>query len=72
MTSSDNRPPRKNGAARPDEGLGPNSDIGSRLRALYGAVQDEGVPSQLLDLLEKLDTVERAQTRSTSENGETA
>ncbi len=72
MTSSDNRPPRKNGAVRHDEGLGPNSDIGSRLRALYGAVQDEGVPSQLLDLLEKLDTVERAQTESSQQNGETA
>lgn len=73
MTSSDNRPPRKNGHARQDEGLGPNSDIGSRLRALYGAVQDEGVPSQLLDLLEKLDSVEQAQKQSTSsQNGETA
>lgn len=71
MTSSDNRPPRK--SPRRDEGLGPNSDIGSRLRALYGAVQDEGVPSQLLDLLEKLDSVEQAQKQSTtSQNGETA
>lgn len=46
---------------RADDGLGPNSDIGSRLRALYGAVQEEGVPDQLLDLLEKLDNAERAQ-----------
>ncbi|MBE7732505.1 NepR family anti-sigma factor [Devosia faecipullorum] len=47
---------------RDDGGLGPNSDIGSRLRALYGAVQEEGVPHQLLDLLEKLDNAERAQS----------
>jgi hypothetical protein len=48
-------------AGRADDGLGPNTDIGARLRALYGAVQEEGVPDQLLDLLEKLDTVEQAQ-----------
>lgn len=47
-------------AGRADDGLGPNTDIGNRLRALYGAVQDEGVPDQLLDLLEKLDTAEQA------------
>ncbi|KKB84226.1 hypothetical protein VW29_11455 [Devosia limi DSM 17137] len=48
-------------AGRADDGLGPNSDIGARLRALYGSVQDEGVPDQLLDLLEKLDNAEAAQ-----------
>lgn len=48
-------------AGQADDGLGANSDIGSRLRALYGAVQDEGVPEQLLDLLEKLDSAEQAQ-----------
>ena len=48
-------------AARADDGLGPNTDIGARLRALYGSVQDEGVPEQLLDLLEKLDSAEQAQ-----------
>jgi hypothetical protein len=48
-------------AGRADDGLGPNSDIGDRLRALYGAIQDEGVPSQFLDLLEKLDSVEQSQ-----------
>ena len=31
-------------AGRAEDGLGPNTDIGARLRALYGAVQDEGVP----------------------------
>ncbi len=49
-----------------DDGLGPTTDIGSRLRALYGAVQDEGVPEQLLDLLERLDTAEKAQGQKSS------
>ena len=53
-----------------DDGLGPTSDIGSRLRALYGAVQEEGVPEQLLDLLEKLDNAERDQTKQTRQGGE--
>ena len=44
---------------RQDDGLGPNSDIGNKLRALYGAVQEEGIPNQLLDLLDRLDEVER-------------
>ena len=58
-------------AGRADDGLGPTTDIGSRLRALYGAVQDEGVPEQLLDLLERLDTAEKAQSgKSTERNGE--
>ena len=53
-------------ALRADDGLGPNTDIGARLRALYGAVQDEGVPDQLLDLLEKLDNAEQAHSRKTT------
>jgi hypothetical protein len=44
---------------RRDDGLGPNSDIGNKLRALYGAVQDEGIPDKLLQLLDRLDEVER-------------
>ena len=55
---------------RRDDGLGPNSDIGNKLRALYGAVQDEGIPSQLLDLLDRLDAAEQAQGKSaTKANG---
>ena len=58
-------------AARADDGLGPNTDIGARLRALYGAVQDEGVPEQLLDLLEKLDSAEQAQkAKNAARDGE--
>jgi len=56
-------------AGRAEDGLGPTSDIGSRLRALYGAVQDEGVPDQLLDLLEKLDSAEKAQSGKSSDRG---
>lgn len=56
---------------QPDDGLGPTSDIGSRLRALYGAVQEEGVPDQLLDLLEKLDSAEQAhRSKQSSQGGE--
>jgi hypothetical protein len=44
---------------RQEDGLGPNSDIGNKLRALYGAVQEEGIPNKLLDLLDRLDEVER-------------
>jgi hypothetical protein len=58
-------------AGRADDGLGPNTDIGARLRALYGAVQDEGVPNQLLDLLEKLDAAEQQQrAKNVSRDGE--
>lgn len=52
-----------------DDGLGPNSDIGNRLRALYGAVQDEGIPSHLLDLLEKLDEAEKTSASEPANKG---
>jgi hypothetical protein len=54
-------------ARRRDDGLGPNSDIGNKLRALYGAVQQEDVPSKLLDLLEQLDAVEAKSKTAKSE-----
>jgi hypothetical protein len=44
---------------RGDDGLGPNSDIGMKLRALYGAVQEETIPDKFLELLERLDQVEQ-------------
>jgi hypothetical protein len=50
-----------------DDGLGPTSDIGNRLRALYGAVQEETIPPKLLDLLEQLDAAERAGATKTTE-----
>jgi hypothetical protein len=48
---------------RMDDGLGSNSDIGAKLRAYYGAVQDQPIPDKFLDLLDKLDEVERAAKR---------
>ena len=39
--------------------LDPNNQIGIRLRSLYAAVQEEAIPDRFLDLLEKLDRVER-------------
>ena len=44
---------------RGDDGLGANTDIGAKLRALYSAVKDEPIPEEYLDLLEKLDEAER-------------
>ena len=43
-----------------EKSLGPTSDIGAKLRALYSSVQDEGIPKHLLDLLEKLDEAEQS------------
>jgi hypothetical protein len=44
---------------RRDDGLGPNTDIGRKLRALFATVEDQGIPPHLLDLLDRLDEVER-------------
>jgi hypothetical protein len=56
---------------RAEDGLGPNTDIGARLRALYGAVQEEGVPDQLLDLLERLDSAEQThKAKNAARDGE--
>lgn len=49
---------------RGDDGLGPTSDIGIKLRALYGAVQDETIPDKFLELLERLDEIERQAAKS--------
>jgi hypothetical protein len=43
-------------AARADD---PNAQIATKLRALYLSVQEEAIPDRFLDLLEKLDAVER-------------
>lgn len=48
---------------RPEDGLGPNSDIGAKLRAFYGAVQDQPIPDKFLELLEQLDEAERSAKR---------
>jgi len=43
-----------------------HGDISRKLRALYDSVQDEGIPDHLLDLLEKLDEAENAQSSKTT------
>ena len=58
--------PRAGGLNKGDE-LGPNTEIGSKLRALYSSIQDETIPDRFLDLLEKLDQAER-QSASRSRN----
>lgn len=42
--------------------LGPHGEIGSKLRALYAELEQEPIPADLIDLLEKLDDAEK-QTR---------
>jgi hypothetical protein len=56
-TPASERPPMR--LRRGDNGLGPNTDIGAKLRAYYGAVQDQPIPEDMLDLLEELDRAER-------------
>jgi hypothetical protein len=50
---------------RPMEGdpLAPGGRIGARLRALYSEIEREPIPTGLLDLLERLDEVERQQKK---------
>ena len=45
---------RRNGS-----GLGPNAEIGRKLRAFYRSVEVEPIPDRFLNLLEKLDEAER-------------
>lgn len=54
-----NRQSRPANNAHPCDELGANSEIGTKLRALYSSIQDETIPERFLDLLEKLDQVER-------------
>ncbi len=54
-------------AHRPHDGLGPNSDIGAKLRAYYGTVQEEPIPEKFIDLLDKLDRVEAKPSTSKAE-----
>ncbi|WP_040961006.1 NepR family anti-sigma factor [Sinorhizobium fredii] len=37
----------------------PNAQIAAKLKALYLSVQEEGIPARFLDLLEKLEAVEK-------------
>lgn len=42
----------------------PNEAISRKLKLLYTAVEEEGIPDRFLDLLEKLDLAERAASGS--------
>ncbi|WP_407975799.1 NepR family anti-sigma factor [Brucella pseudogrignonensis] len=53
---------RLNGRVRKDI-LGPNCEVGLKLKALYTSIQDESIPDRFLDLLEKLDQVEQESMR---------
>jgi hypothetical protein len=46
---------------RPNAGdpLAPNGRIGAQLRALYDEIEREPIPSDLIELLERLDEAER-------------
>lgn len=48
-------------ARRPDESPESSDAISLRLRHFYDSVQEEALPSNLLNLLERLDEAERRQ-----------
>lgn len=51
-------------ATRRKDPLGPGSKIGDRLRELYAQFEQEPIPADLIDLLEKLDDAERGRSGS--------
>lgn len=53
-----------------DELLGPNTEIGSKLRMLFSKVEQEAIPDRFLDLLEKLDQAEQGSSSSGTGAGE--
>ncbi|SEL83108.1 hypothetical protein SAMN04487976_113103 [Xaviernesmea oryzae] len=40
--------------------IDPNSQVASKLKAFYAAVEQEPIPDMFLDLLEQLDKAEKA------------
>lgn len=57
-TKSKPPPPPRRARGRRKDPLGPDSEIGWRLRELYAAVENEPIPTTLIDLLEKLSEAE--------------
>ncbi len=51
-------PPPRRARGRRRDPLGPDGEIGWRLRELYAEVEREPIPAQLIDLLEKLSEAE--------------
>lgn len=61
---SDKKMPHQNTGIDPDRALGrtdPNRIISQKLKALYSAVEQEGIPDRFMELLEQLDEAERRQ-----------
>ena len=46
----------------------PNRIISQKLKALYSAVEQEGIPDKFMSLLEKLDGAEKAGSRAENVN----
>ncbi|OLP58091.1 hypothetical protein BJF93_05510 [Xaviernesmea oryzae] len=58
---SDYRKARRSGVMRPGGmPIDPNSQVASKLKAFYAAVEQEPIPDMFLDLLEQLDKAEKA------------
>ena len=69
MTKNDrsyNRQSDGDGHERWDE-AGSNCEIATKLRALYRSIEEEEVPNELLDLLEKLDEAETTAAKDKSD-----
>ncbi|MCB1477901.1 MAG: NepR family anti-sigma factor [Tepidamorphaceae bacterium] len=62
-TSSDEDDPRN----RPSS-ADPNHEITRRLKAYYASVEEEPIPERFIELLEKLDEAEKAQSPGGSGN----
>ncbi len=50
------------GTIKPVRADDPNTQIATKLRALYLSVQEEAIPDRFLNLLEQLDAVEQQQS----------
>lgn len=62
MSDKDERAAMNTGLSSRDSEAKPHADISKKLRALYESIEDEGIPDHLLNLLEKLDQAENAQS----------
>jgi hypothetical protein len=56
--------PKRRAIRKPVPMMDPNSQIVSKLKAFYSAVEEEPLPDAFLDLLEQLDSVEKARRAS--------
>ena len=56
--------PKSRASVKPVTMMDQNSQIVSKLKAFYSAVEEEPLPDAFLDLLEQLDTVEKARKTS--------